>query len=300
MNKIISRISYLASGLILFTMLNSCGSDEDPKQEKPHEEKKDEVVNDRTEKIENIFFNIPSPLETINILQQAGASYEWNLPLDPKLVDSYSSSTEQAIAMGVYSADLNYASVFNQSNDMYLFLACAERLGETLGVGQVFTKEVTDRIEYNIENKDSMQIIISETFWELDANLHEAGRETVSALIICGGWLEGVHLATQLLVLNPGNTEIKTRIAEQKYSINNLIMLLDSYSGNASLEDITNSYKELGALFAQIEEEKVDSKNKVDEDGLPIIGKQINLVMSDELLKEITRLISEIRVEYTQ
>jgi hypothetical protein len=52
-------------------------------------------------------------------------------------------------------------------------------------------------------------------------------------------------------------------------------------------------------LFQQITESKVSSDGEVDEDGMPIIGQQITLSMSDELLKEITQLISEIRVDYT-
>jgi hypothetical protein len=261
--------------------------------------KKDSTIQDRTEKIENIFFNIPSPIETVNILKMAGTTYEWNLPLDPMKLDEFTGTTSQALAMGIYGADLNYASVFGQDNDMYMFLSCAEKLGNELGMGQVFTKETTDRIEINVADKDSMQSIISETFWSMDSQLHEEGRESISALIICGGWLEGVYLATQLAVLNPKNDAIKQRIAEQKYSIENLVKLLESYGESEDLLEITFNMKELEELFQQITESKVISESSVDEDGMPIIGQQISLTMSDELLKKITQLISEIRVDYT-
>ena len=118
-------------------------------------------------------------------------------------------------------------------------------------------------------------------------------------LIICGGWLEGVYLATQLAVLNPKNDAIKQRIAEQKYSIENLIKLLETYSSSEDLIEITFTMKELEALFQKITEEKVVSTGQVDEDGMPIVGQQITLTMSDELLKEITQLVSEIRVDLT-
>ncbi|CAG5081166.1 hypothetical protein [Parvicella tangerina] len=261
---------------------------------------KDSTTIDRTEKIENIFFNIPSPIETISILKNAGATYEWNLPLDPMQVDEFTSSLEKAIAMGIYGADLNYASVFGIDNDMYMFLSCAEKLGKEIGVGQVFTEEVTHRIEDNVENKDSMQVIISETFWSMDSQLHEEGRESVSALVIAGGWIEGVYLATQLAVLNPDNEEIKSRIAEQKYSVENLVKLLETYDDSSEeFLEITMMFKDLEELFQQIEEEKTTPAESVDEDGMPIIGQQITLTMSNELLKEITQLVSEIRVDFT-
>jgi len=197
-------------------LLVSCG--EESTKEVDHSiVKKDSTIQDRAEKIENIFFNILSPIAIVNFFKLAGATYEWNLPLDPMKLDEFTGTTSQALAMGIYGADLNYASVFGQDNDMYMFLSCAEKLGNELGMGQVFTKETTDRIEINIADKDSMQTIISETFWSMDSQLHEEGRENISALIICGGWLEGVYLATQLAVLNPNNSAIKQRIAEQKY-----------------------------------------------------------------------------------
>ncbi len=292
--SIIKNVFYVLTSSVL---LVSCGDDKDTTGDGKVVEVKSELE-DRTENIENIFFNIPSPVETVNILKQAGATYEWNLPLDPKKLDGFSGVVNQALAMGIYGADLNYASVFNQSNDMYMFLSCAEKLGNDLGVGVVFTKEVTGRIEENVENKDSMQTIISETFWQIDNQLMDEGRENVSALIVAGGWLEGIYLATQLSVLNPKNEEIKQRIAEQKYSIENLLNLLKSYENSKGLEEIIISYEELKTIFDQIKEVKVTGST-ADEEGMPVVGQKIQLEMSDDLLKELTQKIAEIRADIT-
>lgn len=292
--SIIKNVFYVLTSSVL---LVSCGGDKDTTGDGKVVEVKSELE-DRTENIENIFFNIPSPVETVNILKQAGATYEWNLPLDPKKLDDFSGVVNQALAMGIYGADLNYASVFNQSNDMYMFLSCAEKLGNDLGVGGVFTKDVTGRIEENVENKDSMQTIISETFWQIDNQLMDEGRENVSALIVAGGWLEGIYLATQLSVLNPKNEEIKQRIAEQKYSIENLLNLLKSYENSKGLEEIIVSYEELKTIFDQIKEVKV-TENNADEEGMPVVGQKIQLEMSDDLLKELTQKIAEIRADIT-
>jgi len=292
--SIIKNVFYVLTSSVL---LVSCGGDKDTTGDGKVVEVKSELE-DRTENIENIFFNIPSPVETVNILKQAGATYEWNLPLDPKKLDGFSGVVNQALAMGIYGADLNYASVFNQSNDMYMFLSCAEKLGNDLGVGGVFTKEVTGRIEENVENKDSMQTIISETFWQIDNQLMDEGRENVSALIVAGGWLEGIYLATQLSVLNPKNEEIKQRIAEQKYSIENLLNLLKSYENSKGLEEIIISYEELKTIFDQIKEVKVTGST-ADEEGMPVVGQKIQLEMSDDLLKELTQKIAEIRADIT-
>jgi len=255
----------------------------------------DNDVQERTEKIENIFFNIPSPLETTTILKNAGATYEMDLPNNPNSVEDYQTIKEQSLNMGIYGADLNYASVFNQTTETMLYLRCAKTLGEELGVEQVFDEETIDRIESNLELDDSMQVIISETFWRMNSFLKEEQRDNISALIVAGGWIEGVFLSSQLAKRSPQNDDLKRRIAEQKYSLDNLIGLINSYEAKDILTDILEDLEDLRELFKQIGSSEVVGENTVDDNGVTTIGGEITLDMSNELLEEITNRIAEIR-----
>tara|TARA_B110000285_G_scaffold159265_1_gene177708 strand:- start:211 stop:1101 length:891 start_codon:yes stop_codon:yes gene_type:complete len=252
---------------------------------------------EKSVKIQKIFFNIPSPIETSQILQEAGATYEFSLPSNPSAVDDYQSIEEQALNMGVYGADLNYATVFDKTTEIMLYLQCARTLGNELGIKQVFDEETIDRIEWNLEIKDSMQIIITEIFWEMNSYLEEEGRLGISALIIAGGWLEGLHLSTQLARIAPENEILKLRIAEQKYSLTNLIGLLNSYDSNHISEDILEDLQELDAIFSKITAVKTAGENQKDKNGVTIIGGSIKLAMDDVILEEITAKILEIRTE---
>ena len=252
---------------------------------------------ERSDKIKNIFFNIPSPMETSQILQNAGATYEFALPSNPSAVDEYQSIVEQSLNMGIYGADLNYATVFSQTTETMLYLQCARTLGNKLGMDKVFDEETIDRIEWNLEIKDSMQIIITEIFWEMNSYLEEEGRLGISALIIAGGWLEGLHLSTQLARIAPENEILKLRIAEQKYSLTNLIGLLNSYDSNHISEDILEDLQELDAIFSKITAVKTAGENQKDKNGVTIIGGSIKLAMDDVILEEITAKILEIRTE---
>lgn len=280
----------LVGGLIV-----GCGSEE------TKEINVDDVIvienetKDRTEKIENIFFNIPSPLETTKILREAGATYELDLPNDPNTVEDYQTIFEQSLNMGIYGADLNYASVFNQTTETMLYLRCSKTLGEELGVGQVFDEETIDRIENNLELDDSMQVIISETFWRMDSFLKEEQRENISSLIVAGGWIEGTYLATQLAKRSPQNEDLKIRIAEQKYSLTNLIGLIESYDDKEMIEDVLEDLYSLNELFDQIKSTEVTGENSVDENGVTTIGGEITLEMDDALLEKITNRVSEMR-----
>ncbi len=292
------NIKLLLSSFLVAAILVSCGGEEQKEEVViDHQDTTtvDEEVKDRTEKIENIFFNIPSPMETSNILRDAGASYEFHLPNNPKSADDYQSLAQQSLNMGVFGADLNYASVFDQTTETMMYLSAAQKLGKKLGLEQIFDEYTVGRIEDNVEDDDSMQVIISETFWRMDTYLKEDDRESVSALIVAGGWVEGVYLSTQLAKLSPDNADLKQRIAEQKYSIANLNGLLGSYPDNDLIEDIRNELLDLEGMFDKITESKTPGENNVDEDGVMVIGTKISLDMSNEVLTEITEKIAEIR-----
>lgn len=250
----------------------------------------------RTEQIENIVYNIPSPTETVSILKRAGAVYVFDYPNDPMGVEDYQTLSKQGLNMGVYGADLTYATVFNKTTETTFYLSCVTKLGRKLGVEQVFNEDVNERIQDNVENRDSMQVIVNETFWELDAYLKEQGRENVSSLVVAGGWIESLYLAVQFVKTNPANEEMKQRIAEQKYSLDNLVGLIQSYKNKAGVDEVLASLLELKEVFDKIEEKKT-SGTTTDEDGSMVIGSVITLDVTDELMNEIIERVEEIRSE---
>lgn len=252
---------------------------------------------ERSNKIQKIFFNIPSPMETAKILQDAGATYEFELPSNPSAVDDYQSIAEQALNIGIYGADLNYATAFDQTTETMLYLQCTRTLGNQLGIEEVFDEETIDRIEWNLENKDSMQVIITEIFWEINSYLEEQNRQSICALIILGGWVEAAYLSTQLTRITPDNETLKLRIAEQKYSLKNLIGLINSYESNDISQDILEGLQELDTIFSKVTEVKTAGVNQKDENGVTTIGGDIKLGMDSELLEEITAKIVEIRTD---
>ena len=280
--------------LSLSLLFFSC--EEATKTEIPEVEAKTEEKVDRVEQIENIVYNIPSPTETVSILQKAGAKYVFDFPNDPQNVDDYQTTTKKALNMGVYGADLTYASVFNKSTETSFFLTCVTKLGRKLNVEQVFNEDVNERIQDNVDNRDSMQVIVNEVFWELDAYLKEQGRENVSTLIVVGGWIESLYIASQFVKLNPDNEEMKQRIAEQKYSLDNLIGLIKSNGNKVGVEDILQSLEELKELFDQIKEVKQPA-TEANTEGAVMIGNVITLEMSDVLLSKIIDKVEEIRTE---
>jgi len=287
------QIKYL--GIITLPFLFSCENQEAGNKEEISLVEEGETVT-RSEQIEEIVYNIPSPTETVSILKRAGAKYVFDYPNNPQNVENYQSLSKTGLNMGVYGADLTYATVFNKTTETTFYLTCVTKLGRKLGVEQVFNEDVNERIQDNVENRDSMQVIVNETFWELEAYLKEQNRENISALVVAGGWIESLYLAVQFVKTNPNNTEMKERLAEQKYSLDNLIGLVSSYKNKSGVNDVVGYLDDLKEIFDQIMEIKTASDQTSDGE-VALIGNVIKLSLTDDVLNELIEKVEEIRTE---
>ena len=125
-------------------------------------------------------------METAALLKKAGSEYDKNILNDVKNVDNYTAASKQALNLGIYGADLSYASVFNNTQESMLYTSCAQKLAKKLDVTNAFNEEVVSRLEKNRNNRDSLLSIISETYWHVDAYLKENQRDNISALMVAG------------------------------------------------------------------------------------------------------------------
>ncbi|MBK8499983.1 MAG: hypothetical protein IPL52_14465 [Flavobacteriales bacterium] len=229
------------------------------------------ALSDRMSKSKKIFYSIPSPMETAALLKKAGAEYNKNVLNDPNKNSSYTAASKQALNLGVYGADLSYASVYNNTHESMLFTAAAQNLAKQLNISTAFSQETVDRMEANQANRDSLLNIISETYWDMDQYLKTNERENISALMIAGGWVEGLYIATQVAKTND-TPELRQRIAEQKLSLGDLIALVSTYqTDEPALAGVLADLHTLEGLFASTAQGTSGSAT-TEEGGVTVIG----------------------------
>ncbi len=297
--KRILQISAL-SGLML---LAACGGEEG--EDVIVETDTMAVANDSTnykiEKAKNIFYAIPSPFETALLLKRAGAEYNADHLNPIQNADNYTSNKAKAINLGIYSADLSYNSIHDQTQESMFYMAAAKKLADGLGVAAAFDNNTMERVESNIENRDSLMGIIAESYWTLDAYLKENDRQHLSALIFAGGWIEGLYLATRVVDGENPNEAITQRIAEQKSSLGNLIALVESYGPHEMLDETRTDLDALQALYADVNVTTKKAESSTDaESGITTIGGETTVEISNEQLMAIANKVAEIRDKYIQ
>ncbi|MBE9468498.1 MAG: hypothetical protein IMY72_09315 [Bacteroidetes bacterium] len=229
----IKNYSLIFIAIFSFLVLFACNSS-NKNEETSNTENEELLVDDISDvdtnnyKIEKIFYNVPSPIEMSHLTKSAGVKYNSALLNPTSNAENYSTTINLALNLGIYGADLSYCRLYDQVQQSIDYLSVIRTIIEELKIPQETASRSINKLENNVNNRDTLLQIISDTYGNTDLYLKENDRESTAALIIFGGWIEALYISTSMLDSNNPNHEIMSRIAEQKYSLDNLIKLLSS------------------------------------------------------------------------
>lgn len=247
-------------------------------------------------KFNNTLFSVPSPYQLAMLVKKVGAKYNNNLlnPIQNQV--NYTSNFKKALNMGIYGADLTYLNIYEQIPEAINYFSVIKTLSQDLALSNAFDPKIFKSIEKNMGNKDSLLYLFSNTYRKADAFLKNNDRNQVAALIVAGGWVEGLYLLTQTAKENK-NSEILNRIGEHKQPLENLIKILSPYYDKSddyaklidSLIDLAYDFDGIKMKYTY-EEPIIDTKKK-----LSIINSKSELIVTDKQLEVITTKINKIR-----
>lgn len=245
----------LASFIGLAMLVVSCGSDgsnggdeNDSSSIDQDALQKEKIVKEA----KKVMYSLPSPIETAMLIKRAGADYNEELLNPVSSVSNYTTNKSMALAMGVYGADLSYASIFDQTQTVMQYMSASKKLADNLGLLSSIDQAIVNRLESNVNNRDSIIKIISETFMNSNSTLKEDNRPAIAAMILAGGWIEGLYLACSL-TKNIKQKELVDRIVDQRLSLNEMIKLLESNNDNPDVAQVLADVAPVKAAFDVIQ-----------------------------------------------
>jgi hypothetical protein len=256
----------LISSCLAFA-LTSCGGGEKEKETEPAEQSVDttqEKVSDAKEDLDettdfqfHVFIaNIPSPLETMVNLNKA------QLPADKALLnntgnaDKYNTLTKKALNYGVYGTDMSYLAAFDMTQDVSDYFATVKSMAEELGAVEQFNKVLTDRFQANLDNHDSLIILMDNALGATDDYLKNNQRLELACLTMTGSWIESQYILVNALVAANGKGDLEKlnqSMVSQKNNLKSLVELLgeqkdkDCKSYKTELEGLKAAYDKLNS-----------------------------------------------------
>lgn len=292
-SKISTIMLIILSGLSL--LISSCSEETKKAKSTTSKEVKTEPKSSAMFEVEGKVFSIPSPIQTALLIKESGNNFNKEILNPTTNVSKYISSAKKALNLGIYGTNLGYVTIFEETQSSIAYLATSKSLASDLGIANIFNQSLLARYEKNINNKDSLLTLVSDAFRATDRYLKDNDQEDLGALILAGGWVETLYLATQTIDIE-SNPKIKNRIGEQKITIENLIKLLLSLNESDDINLLIADLNELKDIYNQVTysytfvEPVTDAENKT-----TTIKSTSSTKMSNETLGLISQKVYSIR-----
>jgi len=272
--KHLAKLIIVVISLTAFAVLSSCNGGAKKSTEDTTvltKIKKDKVRED----VEEFVYPLPTAFEVTNMLNRIGASYILSLSNPADDVEKYFTEKAKAINLGVYSADLSYASTYNQKQNVIDYMNASNKLTEELGFADVIDKTILEEIETVENDKDKLIELITNTFYKSYKYLNKTNRGSVSVLVLSGSWVEALYIATHISDQTYNNVEMVKLVMDQKEPLNTLMELIKNNIGNADVADTGKKLEKLHAIFNELE------NGSISKEQMEAITEEIFQVRSD-------------------
>ena len=298
---------YLRSLVLILSVsfgLVVSGCKTEPKKEKKELELENfeisEDVLDDISTAKKIFYSLPSPLETAVLIKSAGANYDETLLNPMENANNYTTNKSMALNLGIYTTDMSFASLFDQAQTTINYMNSSKKMADGLGILDAIDDNTVQRLEENINNREVIMDIISETFMSSSSYLKENERAAIATVVLVGGWIEGLYIATQLIDdSNLENNELARRVYEQKLSFDILQKLLQQHQNDPDIQNLQAQLEGLKNIFAQISiksSEIVPEKNETT--NVTTLKSDLEITASPETFRELKSNVNTLRSNF--
>lgn len=255
-------------------------------------------IETQTEQVTETFFQVPSPGEMLTFIKLVGGKSNKNVSFlnSPDNKKNYIDNKSKALNFGIYSCDLSYCSIFEIGSEALKYFKTVKQLGDEIGVSKAINPAVLKRLEGNLGKPDSLAVITDDIYFSSFETLEDNKQGPTLSLVVSGGWIESLFIATSLIKYE-AKSPLVERLADQKYTLDNLIEFLKKYQSDTNVASIIIQFTELQAEFNKIGEK--DAAVAKDSKAVKVFGGGKELAITEGQYKAIVEKIKAIRNSYT-
>ena len=251
----------------------------------------------KTDKIE-IFYGILTPVEVCEIFNRLNVPFK-SASLNPTSNrDQYLSSSKASINTGIYGVDFGYLKIFDIGQEMINYMLTIRDMSNKLGIPDTYITDPIKLIQSDMSDPDSIMALMHKTFTRMENHLRADGRESTAGLMVMGGWVEAMFIATQL-VYDPSkpDREVVQKIAEQKYTLTSLLSFMKNYYDDPVVVYYTKKLKFLKNFFDTFDIYFKKGDLEIDTTKQVIRSTGTNMTVTVETLNKIRDYVNLLRTE---
>lgn len=260
--------------MISFTFLTSCKDRAAGKQQKQAEMEQVKTIEN---KIEENVYPLPTSAQVIKMLTELEVGYIIGISNPVANTKKYFSSTKRAINLGVFGADLSYATLYNMQQEVIDYLNAIRSLSNELNMSKIYNEALYDSIKKNYDKRDELVKILTGAFNDTYAYLNENDQQSLALLVVGGAWVEGMYLTTHVSEAAYQVAGISRVLLEQKKDFELYLEITKPYDSDPSVSDFVKG---------------LDPVKKVYE--------SLGTSLTEQNIKDITKVITDVREQIVQ
>lgn len=271
------KITYQIPALLIITslFLISCGGNEEENAVK------EEVIIEETTEISNdhnVEYLLPSPLQIADLFKRGGLTYIGDLTNPVENVEKLNTKYDQKLNFGIYSADMAYCLMNDQSQESINYLNALRDLSEKIWMMDILNAMgLRERLESNVGNEDSLTYIMADMQMNTDNYLEENGMSYMGTVIFAGAWVETMYLGTQVIA-SEKNENLIAKLSEQAIVLDGLIKAIEQTDEDKEFADLVKDLKGINSHFSAFDSDSDEA-----------------FILSDEMVKALSADIVALR-----
>lgn len=274
-------------------MFQSCAGDSNNQNNQQQQQTQTSQTN------ENNFYLIPSPEDLFAFTKDKNLQFVPGLVNPIENIDKYVDNKSKEINFGTYSADMAYSTAFGKYQESLKEFKIVRQLSDEIGIGNVFTQSLINRIENVKEDRDSLKQISSDIYLDIQNFLDSKNRAKTMSLISTGGWIEFLYIIVNSVEKYDAENPTIQRIADQKIIFDNLMLRLEQQQSDPSIKSTIADLTPLKDAFAQLEVEKNNSTASTSNSGAIKVGGGMKIKMTENNFNKIKETITSVRNNIT-
>ena len=194
---------------------------------------------------------MPNEKEIASLLNEAGASYIFDLTVPAKQTEKMMTKSDQSFGLGLYSFDLLYASVYKRGDVAAEISQVSAKLIDNLGLSNalISSKNYLARIKANAGNKDSLDYLVSQDMNYYHQQMSTGDQPDVYALSVIGSNVEALYILSEVTLLAKDKTKMLEVMSRQNERVNLLFTLLELMSGDPGIKPYYEQFKPVVDIF---------------------------------------------------
>jgi hypothetical protein len=203
--------------------------------------------------IKEVLYPLPTPFEMTKMLNDIGATYSSKNMNPASKVERYITESSKAVNLGIYGADLAYASTYQQQQDIQVYLNAIKTLADQLGITYDYSNLLSEESKEKFNNKDSLTSIVTNTIYNTYQYLDQKSNPDLAVTMITGMWVELMYIATNISQDSYNFTGLVNIISKQKSSYGKVMDLLTTRNSNADIKSLETKLQVLKPAFDMVE-----------------------------------------------